>query len=61
MADKAALVEGAVVSLRSGGPAMTVQNAPEDGAANVYCAWFTETGELRTGSFKMAMLKEGAP
>jgi uncharacterized protein YodC (DUF2158 family) len=44
---------GDLVRLRSGGPLMTVKSVQGD---QVICSWSEEDGELRSGSFPIAML-----
>jgi uncharacterized protein YodC (DUF2158 family) len=47
-----ALRSGDLVRLRSGGPLMTIKNVEGD---QVNCIW-TEEGEIRSGSFPVALL-----
>lgn len=53
---------GAVVSLRSGGPLMTVEHSTGVGKASerAFCVWFTSGGDLRNEGFLAAVLKAGA-
>ena len=49
---------GDVVRLKSGGPAMTVEEGPnEDG--KVLCMWFEKNGKTAAALFLPSMLKEG--
>jgi uncharacterized protein YodC (DUF2158 family) len=48
----AAFMRGDLVRLRSGGPLMTVQNVAGD---QVNCIW-TQEGDIRTGSFPIALV-----
>jgi len=49
---------GDVVRLKSGGPAMTVEEGlNKDG--KVLCTWFEKNGKVTVGYFLPSMLKEG--
>ena len=45
---------GDVVSLRSGGPRMTIANVNGQGA---FCEWFTDDQQLQSRSFVITSLK----
>lgn len=49
----APLQSGDLVRLRSGGPLMTVESVQGD---HVICSWSTGYGDLRSGSFPVAMI-----
>lgn len=53
--ERGAIVRGAVVTLNSGGPDMTVQHA--DNTSGIVCQWFTEHGLLQYGMFPAVSLK----
>jgi len=58
MADEFAV--GDVVKLKSGGPAMTVTEVGNDmyDQAKVWCAWFTEKGDEKKGSYPPGSLEK---
>jgi uncharacterized protein YodC (DUF2158 family) len=59
--EKKSFEPGAVVSLRSGGPLMTVHSTScVSGSEQIACIWFTNGGDLRTESFLACVLKAGA-
>lgn len=49
------IVVGAVVRLRSGGPAMTVMHLPHPKRETAVCQWF-DGSELKVGNFPMESL-----
>lgn len=59
MADEKKIEAGDVVTLKSGGPTMTVCRIvtdDEDEAVSAYCSWFTE-GHPYDGEFPLVALK----
>lgn len=53
------IVNGSVVTLRSGGPLMTVLNvvARGPGEATVICVWFDQNGSYKSEQFSPHLLK----
>lgn len=50
---------GDVVQLKSGGPAMTIQQVHSD--RSVFCQWFDKEGALKQGSFQPQQLQKVEP
>src|SRR6266566_8335263 len=50
---------GDVVQLKSGGPTMTINTINND--RSLFCQWFDKNGELKTGRFEAAQLKQVEP
>ena len=55
--ERTQIVQGMLVVLKSGGPAMTVRAISGDHA---YCEWFTGT-ERRQGTFQLVTLEPADP
>lgn len=58
MADEQKLGIGSVVRLRSGGPAMTIE---QDMGADWHCIWFADSAELQRGTFSESDLVSAEP
>jgi uncharacterized protein YodC (DUF2158 family) len=50
---------GEVVTLQSGGPAMTVEYITD--GYNIKCVWFNKRQKLKRGEFKPSILKYTVP
>lgn len=51
---------GHLVTLKSGGPAMTIKNVGylSQGSCELTCIWFTKNEELNEGKFRTEILEE---
>lgn len=49
---------GEIVTLKSGGPAMTIKNViPTSASSRIVCAWFTKDDQLIEGEFRSEIIE----